>query len=1078
MKTILSIILLCFALNSIAEITPEWVRYPAISPNGETIAFTYKGDIYTVATLGGQATRLTFHKAHDYKPVWSNDSQQIVFASDRFGNFDIYVMDAKGGKSKRLTFHSSHEEPYTFTNDNQKILFKGQRNDLLTHRQYPSSRLAELYSVPSIGGRIDQVLTIPAEDVQIDSSGKQYVYHDNKGAENPWRKHHQSSATRDIWTYDIASQKHEKISSFNGEDRNPIYADDNKNIYYLSEESGSFNIHSLNINRPKRNKQLTSFDLHPVRFLSKGTSNGNEILAFSYHGMLYTMIPGDSPKLVDISIRTQDIDNNVEMVSVNGDISDMTISPDGKEIAFISNGEVFVSSADGSFTKQITETTAQESFITFSPDGEYLLYAGERDSKWSIFKATKARAAEPFFYAATLIKEVALISNEFDNYQPKISPDGKLLAYVEDRRTLKVMNLESAKTTTLITPENMLHMRDGDQTFSWSPDSQWIVFEYNKQLNNADIAIIAASGKEDMKVLIPSGYYDASPKWVNEGKQIIWFSNRDGLKSYATSGRSQNDVYTLFFNQADWDKFNLSENDYDLMLAIEEAAKASEEKGESEDKEEKKDTDESVEPLKIEWDDLEDRTKKLTIHSSTMADAVLSRDADKLYYLSKFEDQFDLWETDLRTKDTRKLISLNSGRGSLQWDPKMENLYLLSDGSISKLDLDEGSSESVSINHELLIDQDALMEHSFDHVWLRSAKIFYEPTFHGIDWPQMRKEYKPKVAHVANVYEFTELLSEMLGELNVSHAGAGYRNRSGFDQTASLGIFHDYAHSSNGIKITEIINGGPLDKAKFELSAGMIIEKIDGKVISPDMDWARLLNRKANKFTLLDIVDTKTSKHIQITVKPISIGEESSLLYDRFVEINEKEVLERSNGALGYVHIPGMGDGPYRSIYNDMMGRFYEKKAMVIDTRFNSGGDLVADLAMFFTGEPFLTYEIEGKVVGGEPTSRYTKPVIALFNEAMYSDGHCYASGYVDLKLGESVGMPVPGTCSFAGWERLPMGGFWGVVPVSAKNKSGEWLENNETKPDIIVKNQPGVIDFGRDQQLERAIKEILKDVK
>jgi tricorn protease len=160
-----------------------------------------------------------------------------------------------------------------------------------------------------------------------------------------------------------------------------------------------------------------------------------------------------------------------------------------------------------------------------------------------------------------------------------------------------------------------------------------------------------------------------------------------------------------------------------------------------------------------------------------------------------------------------------------------------------------------------------------------------------------------------------------------------------------------------------------------------------------------------------------------------------------------------------------------------MMGRFFDKKAMVIDTRFNGGGDLVADLMMFFAGESFLTYETADKVVGGEPTSRYTKPVISLFNESMYSDGHCYASGYTDLKIGKSVGMPVPGTCSFAGWERLPMGVTWGVVPVSAKNQAGEWLENNQTSPDIIVKNLPSVIAAGRDQQLERAIDELLKDV-
>jgi C-terminal processing protease CtpA/Prc/Tol biopolymer transport system component len=813
-------------------------------------------------------------------------------------------------------------------------------------------------------------------------------------------------------------------------------------------------------------------------------SGGSGVLAFTHHGSVYTMQEGKKPQKVDISIRTQDIDNNLEMAKVNGDISDMSVSPSGKEIAFISNGEVFVGSSDGAFTKQITNTPAQEAFVEFSPDGDYILYAAERDNKWSIFKAEKVREQEPFFYAATLIKESPLISNEKDNYLPQISPDGKQVAFIEDRKTLRVMDLESSKVTTLISADKMIHMRDGDQYFSWSPDSQWLLFQYDKLLNNSDVALVKADGSEAMNVIVPSGYYDSRPKWVNEGKQIIWFSNREGLRSYATSGRSQQDVYAMFLTQEEWDKFRLNEDDFKLMQAIEEAAeeaekeaKTGDEENESEDKS-SEDEKEEIAKIEIDWGGLEDRTARLTIHSSTLGDAVLNKDGSKLYYLSRFEDNFDLWETDVRKKETKKTISLNARGGSLQWDKDMENLYLLSGGRIAKLDLDKGARESVSFNEEVLIDQNALRQHSFDHVWLRTSKIFYEPSFHGIDWPQMYDEYKPKVAHLGNAHEFTELLSEMLGELNVSHAGAGFRGTgSDGDQTASLGIFYDYGHIGKGVKVTEVINGGPLDKANIDIKPGMLITKIDGQEISTNIDWPKLLNRKVDKFTLIEILDVVNNSSKEYTVKPISLGAENRLLYKRFVKINEDEVLERSNGQLGYVHIPGMGDGPYRSIYNDMMGRFADKKAMVVDTRFNGGGDLVADLAMFFTGEPFLTYAIEGKVVGGEPTSRYTKPVISLFNESMYSDGHCYASGYKDLKLGKSVGMPVPGTCSFAGWEGLPTGGYWGVVPVSAKNKAGEWLENNETAPDILVKNAPGVITQGRDQQLERAIKELLKEV-
>jgi Tol biopolymer transport system component len=523
-------VLMSFCFNAASQVTPEWVRYPVISPNGETIVFTYKGDIYSVAAMGGQAKRLTFHKAHDYKAVWSQDGKHIAFASDRFGNFDVFVMDASGGKATRLSFHSSDEEPYTFI-DSQKILFGGQRMDVASNRQYPNARFAELYSVSVDGGRVDQIFSVTAQDVQVNNSGDQFIYHDKKGGENEWRKHHTSSVTRDIWTYDTNTGKHEKITSFEGEDRSPIYTNNDKSIYYLSEQSGSFNIHSLSLNRPSANKQLTNFDLHPVRFLSKGEQQGNDILAFSYHGILHTLRPGSSPQAVALSISTQDIENNEELVDVNGDISDMAISPSGKEIAFISNGEVFVSSSDGAFTKQITHSASQENFVSFSPDGEYLVYAAQRDNKWSIFKASKVRKEEPFFYAATLTIEETLISNELDNYQPKISPDGKKLAFIEDRRTLKVMDLDSKELRTLVKPESMLH---NQQVFSWSPDSEWILFQYMKLLNNADIALVHASGKQKMKVIVPSGYYDSAPKWVNDGKQIVWFSNREGLKSYAT----------------------------------------------------------------------------------------------------------------------------------------------------------------------------------------------------------------------------------------------------------------------------------------------------------------------------------------------------------------------------------------------------------------------------------------------------------------------------------------------------------------------------------------------------------------
>ncbi|APQ15944.1 S41 family peptidase [Maribacter hydrothermalis] len=1072
--TFLTVIAVCLTFVTTAQTNPKWARYPAISPDGQTIAFTYKGNLFSVLADGGVAKQLTFHAAHDYAAVWSKDGKKLAFTSNRYGNFDVYVMDAQGGPATRLTYHSNDETPFSFSADNKSILFGADRLDIAQHRQYPTDDQPELYSVPVIGGRVDQVLTVPAEDVHVNADGTKMVYHDKKGYEDAFRKHHVSAITRDIWSYEPATGKHTMLTNFNGEDRNPVFSEDGNSIYYLSEREGTFNVFSMPLTNESETKSLTNFKMHPVRSLSMG----NNKLAFGYDGEIYTLIPGEEAKKVEILIRTQEDSNPIKYVSVNGGVQEMDIAPNGKEIAFISRGEVFVTSVDGSLTKRITNTPEQERFVKFMPDGKAVAYASERNGKWSIFKSAKVRSEEPYFFAATVFKEDTLVTSKEDIYLPEFSPDSTYIAYVEGRRTVKVKNLKTNEITTLLTPDSVIHMQDGDQYFQWSPDSKWLLVDNKVSLSNVEVLLISKDGKQ-RKNLTQSGYYDFTPKWINEGNQILYFTNRDGLKSYATSGESELDVYSMFLNQESWDKFNNSKEEYDLLKMIEEAAKEKKEEAKSDDKKKKDDKKEEakVATLKFDLEDVERRKARLTIHSSILADAVLSKDGEKLYYLTKFEKGLNLWETEIRTKSTKMLIALDAKSASMQWDAKKENLFLLADGKIAKVDLKAAKTEPVKLNSEMVLDADAERKYMFDHIWLRTNGIFYTSTFHGIDWNAMRTEYEKYLPHIGNDYEFAEMISEMVGELNVSHAAGRFSdNIENGDKTASLGVFYDYTHKGNGLKITEIIKGGPLDKSGFDITADAIIEKINGVTIGNTTDAAFYLNRIEGDFTLLDVLDEK-GKRKQITVKPISLGEEGSLLYDRWVKNNEKEVLAKSNGTLGYVHIPGMSDGPYRTIYEEMLGKFNDKKGVIVDTRFNGGGDLVADLAMFFTGVPFLSYETEARVVGGEPTSRWTKPTLAMFNESMYSDGSCFASGYVDLKIGTTVGMPVPGTCSWAGWEQLPNGGGWGVVPISAKNKAGEWMENNETNPEIIIKNQPERIAKGTDEQLEKSIEVLMKEV-
>ncbi len=1066
MKLTFTLFLLLFAGAEISALdNPQWIRYQTVSPDGEHIAFTYKGNLYRVPAEGGDARQLTFHTAHDYRPVWSSDGSKIAFASDRYGNFNVFVMDAFGGEATRLTWHSNDETPYSFSADDSHVVFGAVRKDLAEHRQFPAGSQPELYKVPVDGGRVDQILTVPAEDVQFSRDGRHMIYHDKKGGENEWRKHQRSSIARDIWVYDTEENLHRQLTFFEGEDRNPVFNADETAFYFLSERNGPFNVHRMSLTETTGVEQLTDFDLHPVRFLSYGGGR----LVFGYDGELYTMLEGEEPRKVEVVIRTQHGANPDKFISINGGVQEMDVSPNGKEIAFIARGEVFVTSTDGSFTRRITNTPERERFVTFTHDGSGVVYASERDGRWSIYKSTRVRDEEPFFYASTLIEETELVSDSLDNYMPQFSPDGSKLAYIADRRTLRVMDLETRETRDLLTPDDLFHMQDGDQYFTWSPDSKWLLVGWRKLLHNAEVLILAADGSKRVN-LTESGYMERNPKWTGDGEKIIWFSNRDGLRSYATSGMTETDVYALFLTGEAWDEFNLSEEEYKLQQEIQAALNDNDEDDSDEESETK-----TLEP---EFDRVRDRMARLTIHSSTISDAVLSKDGETLYYLTRFEDNTNLWQTNLRTRETSMAIRLNTGFGSLMWDKDMENLYLLSRGSISKLDLNAGSATPIRISGEMEYDADAERTYMLNHVYNRTRNIFYEPTFHDTDWDMLYEEYQKYLPHLGNSYEFSEMISEMLGELNVSHAGARYSNTiENADATASLGIFIDYDHQGDGILITEVLEGGPLDKAAFDVRPGMIIEKIDGRTLTPEYDYARFLNRKAGNFTLLELYEPDSGERQQITVKPITLGEKSSLLYRRFVRMNEREVEKLSDGRLGYVHIPGMGDGPYRSVIHDMLGRFADREAVIVDVRFNGGGDLVADLAMFFTGVEFNTYATEDRAVGGEPTSRWTKPTLSIYNEAMYSDGHCYASAYSELEIGITVGMPVPGTCSFAGWAGLPDGTRWGVVPVSAKNMSGEWMENNQTYPEILVKNMPGVIDNGRDQQLERAVQAMLESL-
>ena len=988
MKKLLTCLALSLAGASGFAATPLWLRDVRISPDGTEIAFCYKGDLYKVPAGGGNAVQLTTQTSYECNPVWSPDGKQIAFASDRNGNFDLFVMPADGGNAVRLTTHSASEIPSAFTPDGKHVLFSASIQDPAESALFPTSAMTELYRVPVNGGRTEQVLGTPAEMVCFAPSGQTFLYQDRKGFEDEWRKHHTSSITRDVWLYDTKSGRHTNLTDRAGEDRNAVFAPDGQTVYFLSErDGGSFNVYSFALGTPQDVRAVTQFKTHPVRFLSTG---GNGILCYTYDGEIYTQAQGGKPRKVSIDITRDDRDLIADLDFSNGATS-ATVSPDGKQVAFVVRGEVFVTSTDYSTTKQITHTPARETGLTWSADNRTLAYAGERDGNWKLYTARIARKEEANFPNATVIEEEVLLpSDNIERAYPQFSPDGKELAFIEDRNRLMVLNLKTKKVRQ-VTDGSTWYNTGGGFDYAWSPDGKWFTLEFtgNKHDPYNDIGLVSAQGGS-ITNLTQSGYMSGSPRWAMDGNAILFITERYGMRNHASWG-SLNDAMLVFMNQDAYDKFRLSKEDYELQKELEkEQKKTMESSKENIEKAEGKDSsdDKQAKDIVVELGGIEDRIVRLTPNSSDLGNAIITKNGETLYYLSAFEGGYDLWKTDLRKKDTKLLHKMDAGWASMEMDKDGKNLFLLGSSRMQKMGTDAESLKPISYQANVKMDLAAERAYMFDHVYKQQQKRFYNLNMHGVDWDAMTAAYRKFLPHIDNNYDFAELLSEYLGELNVSHTGGRFRPRLKGEATATLGLLYDRSHKGKGLSIAEVVEKGPFDHARSKVKAGDVIEKIDGTPLTPENDYSALLNGKAKKKTLVSLYRPQTKERWEEVVIPISNGTMSDLLYTRWVKQRAADVERWSNGRLGYVHIESMGDDSFRSVYSDILGKYNHCEGIVIDTRFNGGGRLHEDIEILFSGKKYFTQVVRGREACDMPSRRWNKPSIMVQCEANYSNAH------------------------------------------------------------------------------------------
>lgn len=1021
------------SLAASAQPSKPSLSQPSLHPTRPEIVFVSGGDIWSAPLAGGEAQLLVSHPAQELRPLWSPDGRQLAFVSQRTGGGDIYVLDLASSNLRRLTFSDTLENLDAWSPDSQWIYFHSSR----------AVQLTDIYRVRVTGGTPLEVSsdTMMTEFFASPSpDGNQLAFSARGIAWNQWwRNGHSHLDESEIWRMNLSgAPAYKRLVAKQGKNLWPMWGAANQ-LYFVSDRSGSENLFALAKPEPK---QLTQFKDGRLLFPSIGQNGSTIVFERNFAIWRYDVKSGKASQ-VEVALRgapALPTDARQPVTSFNS----MELSPDGKKLALISRGEVFVAASKEGDALAVTRTPAVESSLVWAPDSKRVAYLSDRNGNTQIF-----------FYDFTTQTEKQLTSAALNDATPQFSPDGKSLAFVRNRKELRVLTLETSQ-------ETLLASAPMNGPIEWSPDGAWIACVLAGEKSFRNVHVVPAGGGEPRQLGFLSNVFTARPLWM-----------RDGSALFFTTGQR-------------------TEGTRPARIALNlQAPKFREDQIRDLFKEEKKEEKKAPAKVEILFEGIRNRLD-FPAGDFQASIAGISPDGKQIALLAEAGGQENVWLWPLdelaRTPRTprvpRQLTTTPGPKSSVQFSSDSKEIWFLEGGRVNAINVESRQARSIVLSTDFEISFDREKLPVFRQAWGVMRDNFYDPAFHGKDWSAVKSTYEPFAAGARTPDELRRVISLMIGELNASHTGVSGPPSGGTanDAVARLGLAFDRTEyeSTGKLRISNVLPLAPAAVAK--LQPGEYLQAVNGEPAVAPANLDALVRGLAGKRAVLSISsDAAGNNRRDVILRPISAAAENELRYRNWVESRRAYVDKVSGGQLGYVHMPDMSAESLRQLYVDLDSENHRKQGVVVDIRNNNGGFVNAYALDVFARRPYMTMTPRDFPSGPARTMLGQRalelPTILVVNQFSLSDAEDFTEGYRALNLGKVVGEPTAGWIIYTGSAALLDGSTVRTPGTRITGADGKVMELNPRPVDLPVERPVGETLTDRDSQLDTAVKELLTQI-